>query len=100
MSVTADFPSSAAFDQIQEALNDEATRKDAIKTGKAIFAFTLKNDKGATESWHIDLKQNGAVGKGVGTKPTCTSSPLYWQELVMCSLGMARNSRHGQRVRS
>lgn len=65
------FPSSAAFDAINDALNtSEADRKDAIKKGGAIFAFTLKNKAGETDSWHIDLKNNGAVAKGLGEKPT------------------------------
>ncbi|KAF2189268.1 putative lipid transfer protein [Zopfia rhizophila CBS 207.26] len=61
---SADFPSSAAFDVIASSLaNDEAGRKDAIKKGQAIFAFQLKNgDK--QESWHIDLKETGTVGRG------------------------------------
>ncbi|KAI0838752.1 sterol-binding-like protein [Hypoxylon sp. FL0890] len=69
------FPSSAAFDAINEALNSsDADRKDAIKQGNAIFAFTLKNKAGETESWHIDLKEKGTVGTGLGTKPTVTLS--------------------------
>ena len=65
------FPSSAAFDEINNALNaSEADRKDAMKQGNAVFAFTLKNAAGETESWHIDLKNKGAVGTGVGEKPT------------------------------
>jgi hypothetical protein len=65
------FPSSAAFDAINASLNSsEADRKDAIKQGNAVFAFTLKNAAGETESWHIDLKKNGVVGKGLGEKPT------------------------------
>lgn len=64
------FPSSVAFDNINEALNaSEADRKDAIKQGNAVFAFTLKNKAGETESWHIDLKQTGKVGTGTGEKP-------------------------------
>ncbi|KAK3945994.1 fatty acid-binding protein [Diplogelasinospora grovesii] len=67
------FPASAAFDVINEALNSsEADRKDAIKQGNAVFAFTLKNSAGETESWHIDLKIKGAVGKGLGEKPNVT----------------------------
>lgn len=59
------FPSSAAFDAINSALtSDDAERKDAIKKGKAVFAFTLKNSSGKTQSWHIDLKDKGVVGKG------------------------------------
>jgi SCP-2 sterol transfer family len=65
------YPSSEAFDAINAALQaSEAERKDAIKQGNAVFAFTLKNKAGETESWHIDLKNKGAVGKGLGEKPT------------------------------
>jgi hypothetical protein len=71
------FPSSAAFDAINEALNaSEADKKDAIKQGNAIFAFTLKNAAGETESWHIDLKNTGTVGKGLGEKPTGKITPF------------------------
>ena len=35
-----------------------------MKKGNAVFAFTLKNAGGDTESWHIDLKEDGIVGKG------------------------------------
>lgn len=64
------FPASVAFDAINEALNaSEADRKDAIKRGGAVFAFTLKNAAGETESWHVDLKEKGVVAKGLGEKP-------------------------------
>ncbi|KAF3131952.1 hypothetical protein TWF594_009662 [Orbilia oligospora] len=58
------FPASAAFDSIAAALKDETEKKDAIKKGGAVFCFTLKNAAGQTDSWFIDLKQTGAVGKG------------------------------------
>ncbi|KAI4128511.1 MAG: hypothetical protein LQ338_002681 [Usnochroma carphineum] len=59
------FPSSAAFDAINSSLqSDDAERKDAVKKGNAIFAFTLKNKDGQEESWYIDLKEKGSVGKG------------------------------------
>jgi hypothetical protein len=45
-----------------------------MKQGNAVFAFTLKNKAGETESWHIDLKNKGEVGKGLGDKPTGKSS--------------------------
>ena len=64
------FPSSAAFDAINSALSDPAEKKTAIKQGNAVFAFTLKNAAGETESWHIDLKNKGEVGQGLGDKPT------------------------------
>ena len=57
---------------IADALKDDAQKQDAIKKGGNIFAFTLKNDQGKEESWHIDLKETGTVGKGLapqGKKP-------------------------------
>ncbi|QKX63306.1 uncharacterized protein TRUGW13939_10475 [Talaromyces rugulosus] len=60
-----DFPASAAFDAINEALADEAQRKDAIKQAAGVYAFTLTNSAGKEASWHIDLKQSGKVGTGV-----------------------------------
>ncbi|KAI1816335.1 SCP2 sterol-binding domain-containing protein [Poronia punctata] len=71
---TDKFPSSAAFDAISAALSSEADRKDAIKQGNGVYAFTLKNKAGETESWHIDLKEKGEVNTGLGTKPTVTLS--------------------------
>lgn len=59
------FPSSAAFDTINSSLqSDDAERKDAVKKGNAVFAFTLKNKEGETDSWYIDLKEKGEVAKG------------------------------------
>lgn len=29
-----------------------------------MFAFKLSNDKGQEETWHLDLKETGKVGKG------------------------------------
>ncbi|KKK21918.1 hypothetical protein P175DRAFT_0503980 [Aspergillus ochraceoroseus IBT 24754] len=61
-----DFPSSAAFDVINSTLQgDAAGRKEAIDNAKAVVAFTLKNSKGKEESWHLDLKDKGVVGRGV-----------------------------------
>ncbi|PVH74158.1 sterol-binding-like protein [Cadophora sp. DSE1049] len=69
------FPSSGAFDTINDTLkSSDAERKDAVKQANAVFAFTLKNKAGETESWHIDLKNKGEVGKGLGEKPTVTLS--------------------------
>ncbi|KAH8701622.1 fatty acid-binding protein [Talaromyces proteolyticus] len=58
------FPASAAFDAINQALTDEAERKDAIKKAAGIYAFTLTNAAGKEASWYIDLKTTGKVGKG------------------------------------
>lgn len=61
------FPSSAAFDAISAAINaSDADRKDAIKQGKGVYAFVLKNASGDEEKWHIDLKETGTVGTGTG----------------------------------
>lgn len=66
LSLSDAFPSSEAFEAINAALSsDEAGRKDAIKNGKAVFAFTLKNKAGETASWHIDLKDKGVVAAGL-----------------------------------
>jgi putative sterol carrier protein len=59
------FPSSAAFDAISSALSNESDRKDAIKQGGAVFAFTLKNASNQEASWNIDLKESGAVSQGL-----------------------------------
>jgi hypothetical protein len=77
-----EFPSSVAFDLIDEGLQNEADRKDALAKGKAIFAFTIKNSAGKTESWYIDLKKEGKVGRGTapaGDKATGTSYQLFSQ---------------------
>ncbi|KIW08905.1 uncharacterized protein PV09_00824 [Verruconis gallopava] len=59
------FASSAAFDAIQAAINDNPKEKaQAIKTAGTIFGFTLKNKEGKTASWHVDLKKTGNVGTG------------------------------------
>jgi len=71
----SEFPASQAFDLIDGALTSEAERKDAIKKGGAIFAFTLKNKAGKQQSWYLDFKKEGKVGKGLapaGEKPTVT----------------------------
>ncbi|OJJ59654.1 hypothetical protein ASPSYDRAFT_44036 [Aspergillus sydowii CBS 593.65] len=66
MSLKVDgFESSAAFDVINSTLQgDEAERKDAISKAQTVVAFTLKNKDGKEESWHLDLKEKGVVGKG------------------------------------
>ncbi|RPB24979.1 sterol-binding-like protein [Terfezia boudieri ATCC MYA-4762] len=70
------FPSSTAFDAISQALSTDSAKQEALKSGGgAIFAFTLTNPSGATESWYIDLKKSVAVGKGTapdGHQPDVT----------------------------
>lgn len=62
--VVAKFPSSTAFDLIAEGLQNESDRKDAVKQGKAIFAFNIKNTSGEEKAWYLDLKKKGEVGNG------------------------------------
>ncbi|PWW71885.1 sterol-binding-like protein [Tuber magnatum] len=59
------FPSSSAFDLIAASLTAPAAKSDALKKGKAIFAFALSNKAKETESWYLDLKTTGTVGKGL-----------------------------------
>jgi putative sterol carrier protein len=66
------FPSSTTFDLLATALSSEAARTDAIKRANGVFVFTLKNPAGDNESWHIDLKTSGTVGKGVPEKSDVT----------------------------
>ena len=41
-----DFPSSQAFDLIDQVLKDEETRKEMMKSANAIFAFDLTSSDG------------------------------------------------------
>jgi hypothetical protein len=70
------FPSSSAFDLISAALQDAGERKDAIKKGNAIFAFTLKKG-GETADWHIDLKESGKVAKGSAPEGKKANGKIY-----------------------
>ncbi|GMF71240.1 unnamed protein product [Aspergillus oryzae] len=77
------FPSSAAFDAINAALqSDAAERKEAVDKAKAIVAFNLKNDKGQEESWYLDLKEKGEVGKGAPSGVTLSLSDSDFASLV------------------
>lgn len=93
-----EFPSSEAFDVINSSLtSSDAERKEAIKQGNAVFAFTLKNKAGKTESWHIDLKEKGEVGTGLGEKPT-GKNPLesnYDSETKTIKLSRSRSCLSG-----
>lgn len=44
-----DFPSSQAFDQIEQVLKDEETRQEMIKSAKGIFAFDLTSPNGSKQ---------------------------------------------------
>ena len=61
---------------IASALSDEKERKDAIKKGGAILAFTLKNTAGEQKDWYIDLKETGTVGKGLAPEGKKSSGTL------------------------
>ncbi|KAH6985894.1 SCP2 sterol-binding domain-containing protein [Ilyonectria sp. MPI-CAGE-AT-0026] len=77
------FPSSAAFDAINAAINaSDADRQDAIKQGKGVYAFKLKNKAGEEASWHIDLKESGKVAAGLGEKPTGMYAQLLKDKAV------------------
>ena len=42
-----------------------------------MFAFELTNDKGDKESWYLDLKESGKVGKGQPPKKADGASDSY-----------------------
>lgn len=87
--LTAKFPSSEAFDLIADGLKNESDRKDAVKQGKAIFAFTLKNTDGEEKSWYLDLKNKGEVG--LGTAPSGQkANGMPWNQLQTLKARLTR----------
>ncbi|KAH8708599.1 SCP2 sterol-binding domain-containing protein [Phaeosphaeriaceae sp. PMI808] len=85
------FPASAAFDEIAQSLSSsDADRQDAIKKGGAIFAFTLKNASSQTESWYIDLKETGTVGKGTAPEGKKAAVTLILSEKDFGQLVMGK----------
>jgi hypothetical protein len=71
---------------IASALSSDAERKDAIKKGGAIFAFTLKNEAGEQQTWHIDLKETGTVGKGLAPEGKKPGGEFILPCFVTCSV--------------
>ncbi|OGM40786.1 hypothetical protein ABOM_011145 [Aspergillus bombycis] len=67
------FRSSAAFDVISDSLRANPTeRKGVIRSVRAVVAFTVKGSSEKEETWHLDLKDHGIVGRGSapsGQKP-------------------------------
>lgn len=85
------FPSSAAFDAIAQSLQaDAGERKDAVKKGNAVFAFNLKNPAGETQSWFIDLKTEGAVGKGEAPEGGKADGGSYFTSVLAWTYGIIR----------
>ena len=60
------FEASKIFAGIHAALSslDASTKSAQIKKIKAVFAFDIKNAQGQTQSWYIDLKNDGSIGTG------------------------------------
>jgi len=50
-----DFPSSKAFDLIDQVLQDQETRKDMMKSANAIFGFDLTSPDGSKQVCEITL---------------------------------------------
>ena len=55
-----DFPSSKAFDLIDQVLQDEETRKDMMKSANAIFGFDLTSPDGSKQVREIKVMKSGA----------------------------------------
>ncbi|MBQ5153752.1 hypothetical protein EGM85_10870 [Macrococcus caseolyticus] len=59
------FPSSDAFDLIKQGISsNEANKAKYIKQANMIVQFDIKNKEGKSESWYLDVKNKGEVGKG------------------------------------
>jgi putative sterol carrier protein len=70
--VNSKFPSSQAFDVINNYLESDVNERSAIvKQTKTSFGIVLKKDD-ETASWTIDLKDKGEVRSGIDEKPTVT----------------------------
>ena len=68
-----EFPSSAAFDLLQQGIGQsEELKQKYIKQANVIVQFDIKNKEGKTGSWYLDVKNKGEVGKGKATKPDIT----------------------------
>lgn len=59
------FPSSDAFDLIKQGISaNEANKAKYIKQANMVVQFDIKNKEGKSESWYLDVKNKGEVGKG------------------------------------
>lgn len=61
---TDDFVSSGVFDIMVEEMKNDEKRKDTIDKTKAVVVMKVRNKDGRVESWWIDLKHEGKVGRG------------------------------------
>lgn len=95
MSVTADgFNSSDLFVQLQEGLKDEATKKKAIASVRAIIVITLKNKEGKDQSWVLDLKKDGTIT--TAEKPPKSDVQLLLKDADFVKL--ANGKANGQKM--
>jgi hypothetical protein len=69
-----DFPSSKAFDVLEQILQDEETRKDMMKSAKPCFVFDLTSNEGKqvltgrVRAWSVCNKRliwNRKVGRSI-----------------------------------
>lgn len=83
------FPSSAAFDVINETLQaDQNEKKNAVDQAKAIVAFNLKNEKGEEKSWYLDLKNKGEVGEGAAPQGGKADGESCLHPIMVCAILM------------
>ncbi|ODV61028.1 SCP2 sterol-binding domain-containing protein [Ascoidea rubescens DSM 1968] len=63
MSVTVDgFKSSPILEEINTTIdNNSKLRKSIIKQSNSKFGFNIKNNKGQSRFWVLDLKENGNI---------------------------------------
>ncbi|KAG2188495.1 hypothetical protein INT44_001249 [Umbelopsis vinacea] len=62
----AGFAASSIFEQAKKQMDgaSDAEKQAQIKKAKALFQFDITNGEGKSQTWWIDLKQKGDVGKG------------------------------------
>ncbi|KAI8369803.1 SCP2 sterol-binding domain-containing protein [Choanephora cucurbitarum] len=66
---TPGFQSSEVFEALNKSLQALPADEKAklIKQVNGVFEFAVKNDKGKTETFTVDLKKEGTVKKGKGS---------------------------------
>ena len=66
-----DFTCSKVFEEIEQGMlaMSEPKKRELIGKVKAVFDFVIKNQKGETKVWSIDLKENFTVKNEKSAKP-------------------------------
>lgn len=63
------FEAGPSFELLYTALRDDTLRQKAVNGVKAVIVITLKNTTGKTQSWLLELKNQGTVEKVADVPP-------------------------------